>query len=709
VLDIRQLRTEFRLRHRAVTAVDGVSLTVRQGECVGLVGESGCGKSTTGLSVMRLLPASGRITGGSVLLNGRDLVPLAEREMQAVRGSEVAMIYQDPMTALNPTMPIGKQISEAVRLHSDATSAAARARALEVLGLVGMPKPAERIDDYPHQLSGGLRQRVMIAMALASEPQLLIADEPTTALDVTIQAQILDLLDSLRQQLRMSVILITHDMGIIAGRADRVLVMYAGKVAESAGTGALFAQTRHPYTEALLQSIPRLDHDPARRLPSVSGMPPDLASLPPGCRFAPRCRYAQADCTASEPELDGPADHQAACFHPVGAAVGSLADRLAADGGEDAVPPVRADEVVSVRDRPEPAASAAVAAAAGAGAGDGAGDGAAALLEASGLVKEFSLHGTGGRSVKAVSGVSLTLQPGRTLGLVGESGCGKTTLGRVIVGLQRPTGGTVRFDGQDVTHLGGSRLRLLRRDRQLMFQDPYSSLDPRMRIAAMLAEPMVIQGIGSKAERTARVGEMLTEVGLPGRVADLYPHELSGGQRQRVGLARALILNPRLIVADEPVSALDVSVQAQVLNLMRTLQQRHDLSYVVISHDLSVIRYLANEIAVMYLGKVVETAPAQDLFEHTVHPYTRGLIDAIPVPDPELARNRARIVVSGELPSAISPPSGCRFRTRCPLAQEICAEQEPPLRPFGPGHRAACHFPLREPAAIMAGDAGRES
>ncbi len=674
VLEIRDLRTEFRLRRRSVTAVDGVSLTVQHGECVGLVGESGCGKSTTGLSVMRLLPATGHISSGSIALNGRDLVPLGEREMQDVRGSEVAMIYQDPMTALNPTMPVGKQISEAVRLHSEATSTQARTRALEVLGLVGMPKPAERMDDYPHQLSGGLRQRVMIAMALASAPQLLIADEPTTALDVTIQAQILDLLDDLRHQLRMSVILITHDMGVIAGRADRVLVMYAGKVAEAAGTDALFARTRHPYTEALLQSIPRLDHDPAKRLPSVSGMPPDLAHLPHGCRFAPRCRYAQTDCTALEPELGGPAEHEVACYHPV--------DAGPVDAGPHGDAPLSvADGAEDLQDRAEaPAAAASV------------------LLETSELVKEFSLHGPGRRTVKAVSGVSLTLQRGRTLGLVGESGCGKTTLGRVVAGLQKPTSGTVSFNGQDVTDLGGNKLRLLRRERQLMFQDPYSSLDPRMHIAALLAEPLVIQGIGNKAERTERVYELLGEVGLAGRVADMYPHELSGGQRQRVGLARALILNPRLIVADEPVSALDVSVQAQVLNLMRTLQERHELSYVVISHDLSVIRYLANEIAVMYLGKVVEVAPARDLYEQTVHPYTRGLIDAIPVPDPAQARSRARIVVTGELPSAINPPSGCRFRTRCPLAQEICAAEEPPLRSFSPGHRAACHFPLREPA-----------
>ncbi|HUZ20970.1 MAG TPA: ABC transporter ATP-binding protein [Acidimicrobiales bacterium] len=706
VLEVVGLRTEFHLRHSTVHAVDGVSFSVAAGECVGLVGESGCGKSTTGLSVMKLLPNVGHVTAGQMRLLGRDLVALSEREMQQVRGNDVAMIFQDPMTSLNPTWTIGRQIAEGVRLHRDVSKREAQDRALEVLELVGMPRPAERIGYYPHQLSGGLRQRVMIAMALACEPTLLIADEPTTALDVTIQAQILDLIDELRERLRMAVVLITHDMGVIAARTSRVMVMYAGKIVEAASTDELFTSMRHPYAEALLNSIPRLDQDRSKPLFSIPGLPPDLSSTVKACRFAPRCRYASERCRTEEPLLapdasgeragvgegagdawalahPGTAEHVYACFHPVsgpqaepktGAAAATPDDVGLALPAEVAKPAARLDELTTR----------------------------AVVLRVENLVKEYPV--TSGAimqrrlgSVKAVSDVSFEVHEGETFGLVGESGCGKTTIGRLAVALERPSGGSVSFEDTDLASLKGADLRRRRRDLQLMFQDPYASLDPRMRVGTIVREPLVVQGIGSGDGQRSRVAELLVEVGLSPKAAELYPHEFSGGQRQRIGLARALALNPKLIVADEPVSALDVSIQAQILNLMRTLQERHGLTYVVISHDLAVVKYLADVIGVMYLGKLVEQGPAEELYARAAHPYTRGLIDTIPAPDPVTARARKHAAVRGELPSAINPPSGCRFRTRCPFAQERCAEEEPALRVFGPGHVAACHFPLQTP------------
>jgi oligopeptide/dipeptide ABC transporter ATP-binding protein len=721
VLEVENLRTEFHLRSGSVRAVDGVSFTVQAGECVGLVGESGCGKSTTGLSIMKLLPTVGHVVGGSIRLLGRDLGPLSEREMRHVRGNDAAMIFQDPMTSLNPTWTIGRQIAEAYRLHHDCTQKEALARAREVLELVRLPRPAERLRAYPHQLSGGLRQRVMIAMALVNTPRLLIADEPTTALDVTIQAQILDLIDGLRRDLEMAVILITHDLGVIAARANRVMVMYAGKIAEGAGTEELFGSMRHPYTEALFRSIPRFDQDRTRALFSIPGVPPDLMNPPPGCRFAPRCRNAQKRCVEEEPLLapetgDGsrpgagtehtetpatqhalrPGEHVFACFYPVDVSSSSaptseeveaaatpgaidLLERPAAEELDMGVPITFAERAADA----EPVTAREV------------------LLRLDGIVKEFPVtHGVLQRNVgtvKAVSGVSFDVHRGETFGLVGESGCGKTTIGWLVTALHRPTAGEIRFEDRDIAKLRWRSLRRARADLQLMFQDPYASLDPRMRVGPTIREPLNIQGVGSRAERGKRVAELLSEVGLSPKAAGLYPHEFSGGQRQRIGLARALALNPKLIVADEPVSALDVSIQAQILNLMRSLQQAHELTYIVISHDLAVVRYLADTIGVMYLGKLVEIGPATDVYERPAHPYTRGLIDAVPIPDPVLEKQRETVAVRGELPSAIDPPSGCRFRTRCPLAQDVCAELEPPLRSFGNGHRAACHFPLEEP------------
>jgi peptide/nickel transport system ATP-binding protein len=676
VLSVTGLSAEIRLRDATVHAVDSVSFSVDAGETMGLVGESGCGKTMLGSSLIRLLPPGGRIVAGEVRLDGRELVQLPPAEMRKVRGGDIGMVFQDPMTSLDPTMPIGRQIAESVQQHRQVSRKEGLERAAEVLSLVGMPRPAERLGDYPHQLSGGLRQRVMIAMALANEPKLLIADEPTTALDVTIQAQILDLIDSLKSRLRMAVILITHDLGVIAERADTTYVMYAGRIVEHAATARLFDGLRHPYTEALLASIPKVDQDARHRLYSIPGVPPELTSRAAGCRFAPRCRYAQPACTEQDPALAGPDPaHEFACFFPTDTGVADVA---------------AIDQLAAAEDGP-----------AGERAGPAAGG---ALLRLAGVYKEFPVTAgvlqrrTG--AVQAVSDVTIEIRAGETFGLVGESGCGKTTMGRMMVALERPTAGRVVFDGHDLGALPAKQVRKLRSDLQLVFQDPYASLDPRMRIGTILREPLAIQAIGSRAEQEQRVRELLDEVGLSRGAVDRFPHEFSGGQRQRIGLARALALNPKLIVADEPVSALDVSIRSQILNLMKRLQADHALTYLVISHDLSVVRYMADRIGVMYLGRLVEIGSVADVYERTAHPYTAGLLASIPVPNPHRARTPGGI--TGELPSSLDPPSGCVFRTRCPRAQELCAAELPPDVGFGGEHRAACHFPLQTPAEVPA-------
>jgi peptide/nickel transport system ATP-binding protein len=676
LLEITDLRTDIRLRSSVVHAVDGVTLHVEAGETLGIVGESGCGKTMTALSIMNLLPTGGHIVGGQIRLADTTISELDDEAMRRIRGNEIGMIFQDPLTSLNPTMTVGKQIAEAVQLHREVSRELAMDRAAEVLDLVGLPRAKERIGEYPHQFSGGMRQRVMIAMALACEPKLLIADEPTTALDVTIQKQILELIDDLRKRLGMAVILVTHDLGVIAGRADRVQVMYAGKIAETTDTGTLFTNPRHPYTEALFHALPDKAAETRERLYSIPGLPPDLTNPPAGCRFAARCRYAADRCRAEEPTLRGETvGHEFACFFPVG-------DRE------------RAGFVVA---EPAPAEDALPVVSASNG---------AVLLATEHLVKDFPV--TSGvvlqrrvGAVSAVADVSFDIRKGETLGLVGESGCGKTTIGRLIVGLEKPTAGAIMYGDKDLVRSHGREYRRQRRAIQYMFQDSYASLDPRMRAGAILREPLEVQRIGSRRDQENRVQEMLGHVGLPSAAVDRFPHEFSGGQRQRLGFARALMLSPDLIVADEPVSALDVSIQAQVLNLMRDLQRELSLTYLFISHDLAVVRYLSNKIGVMYLGKLVEVGPADEVYLTPAHPYTRGLIDSAPVADPQAERAKVDEGVRGELPSAIHPPSGCRFRTRCPLAQEICAELEPPLRPFSVhGHQAACHFPLQAPIAV---------
>ncbi len=697
LLEVEDLKTQIRLRRGTVHAVDGLSFEVEAGETVGIVGESGCGKTMAAMSIMQLLPRGGFIAGGEIRLNGRDLVKLSPAELRKVRGNDVGIVFQDPMTSLNPTMTIGRQIAEAVSIHRNVSKAQALDRAAEVLDLVGLPRPKERLKDYPHQLSGGLRQRVMIAMALSCDPNLLIADEPTTALDVTIQEQILSLLDRIKRELGMGIILITHDMGVIAGRADRVLVMYAGRKVETAETVELFTKVRHPYTEALLASIPQLDQDKSQELYSIPGLPPDLRRPPLACRFAARCAFATEQCRTHDPPLGGDdPNHPFACFHPRDSSAVAMSDlgaeliakaeqnkTLMATFGKELELLATAEEPVVV-----------------AAATNGKAE---FVLEFRNVTKEFPV--TSGAILRrkvgalhAVTEVQLGIRPGETFGLVGESGCGKTTLGRMGVGLESPTSGQVLFEGTDLGSVRGGEFRSLRRDLQFMFQDPYASLDPRMRVREIISEPLDVAHIGTQKERTEKVRSLLDEVGLSYDVMDRYPHEFSGGQRQRLGLARALTLNPKVIIADEPVSALDVSIRSQILNLMKRLQASHGLTYIVISHDLSVVKYLADRIGVMYLGKLVELGTGNDIYVTPAHPYTAGLLEAIPVPNPELARQKDRKVgVRGELPSPVNPPSGCRFRTRCPRAQDKCAEVVPELVPFGPEHFAACHFPLQTP------------
>jgi peptide/nickel transport system ATP-binding protein len=702
LLEVEDLKTQIRLRRGTVHAVDGLSFEVEAGETLGIVGESGCGKTMAAMSIMRLLPRGGFIAGGEIRLEGRDLAKISPAELRGVRGNDVGMVFQDPMNSLNPTMMIGKQIAEVVTTHRDVSKAQALDRAAEVLDLVGLPRPKERLRDYPHQLSGGLRQRVMIAMALACDPKLLIADEPTTALDVTIQEQILSLLDRIKRELGMGIILITHDMGVIAGRADRVLVMYAGRKVETAETVELFKNVRHPYTEALLASIPQLDQDRSQELYSIPGLPPDLRRPPLACRFAARCAFATEQCRTHDPPLGGDdPNHPFACFHPRASSVVDMSDlgaELIAKAEQNkALMASFGKELELLGTAAEPAVTAAAV-----------GNGKAEfVLEFRNVSKEFPV--TAGAVLRrkigalhAVTDVQLGIRPGETFGLVGESGCGKTTLGRMGVGLEVPTRGQVLFEGTDLGSVKGGKFRSMRRDLQFMFQDPYASLDPRMRVKEIISEPLDIAGIGSAKERTEKVRSLLDEVGLSYDVMDRYAHEFSGGQRQRLGLARALTLSPKVIIADEPVSALDVSIRSQILNLMKRLQASHGVTYVVISHDLSVVKYLADRIGVMYLGKLVEIGPGNDIYYRPAHPYTSGLLDAIPVPNPELARAKDRNVgVRGELPSPLFPPSGCRFRTRCPRAQEKCAEVVPELRPFGPDHLAACHFPLQ---TVLNGD-----
>ena len=667
LLSVEDLHVHFVTSRGVVRAVEGISYTVERGETVAIVGESGCGKSVSSLAIMRLLAKpAGRIVHGRIMLEGRNLLDLSEDDMRAVRGRDISMIFQEPMSSLNPVLSIGQQIMEPLFIHLKMTDEQARARAIELLELVGITDAKRRLDQYPHQFSGGMRQRVMIAIGLACNPKLIIADEPTTALDVTIQAQILELMKNLSRRLGISLIIITHNLGIVARYADRVNVMYAAKIIEQGTADDIFLKSAHPYTLGLMRSVPRLDEPRGTKLETIEGLPPDLRSPPEGCRFAPRCPHKIDPCELPVSLRKIEPGHATACIRAEELLAGTLASAPARVAGRTA----------AAADHSKP------------------------LLEVENLRKYFDVKIAGGSlfrsktaTVRAVDGISFHIGGGETLGLVGESGCGKTTVGRVILHLEEATGGAIRFEGEDITHSKSRGLRDLRRKIQVIFQDPYSSLNPRMTVGEIIGEPLHVYNLMPDAKaRAGRVAELLEQVGLFGYMAERYPHELSGGQRQRVGIARALSLEPKFIVCDEPVSALDVSIQGQIINLLEDLQERLGLTYLFIAHDLAVVRHISDRVAVMYLGRIMELADRDELYAAPRHPYTKALLDAAPIPDPRVERTRAPRALRGEIPSPLTPPSGCVFHTRCPIAEDICRREIPRVRELERGHFVACHM-----------------
>ncbi|MFD6949240.1 ABC transporter ATP-binding protein [Nocardiopsis sp. TSRI0078] len=706
VLEVTDLAVTFPGRRGGpdVHAVRGVGYTVGRGEVLGIVGESGSGKSVSSMAAMGLLPEHTRITG-SVRLHGEEILGLDDRAMARKRGRVISMVFQDPLSGLTPVYTVGDQLAEAVLVHDPtAPKAGARARAVELLELVGIPNAEQRYRSFPHEFSGGMRQRVMIAMAMANRPDVIICDEPTTALDVTIQAQILDLLRTARRETGAAIVLITHDLGVVAGFADRVLVMYAGRPVETGGVDDVYHRSRMPYTMGLLGAVPRMDPEHQGALVPIEGTPPSLSAPPPGCPFAPRCPIALPECDMVEPGLLAVGSQprreeiraRGAGAAPSGVRDGGTGTQRAAciRSGEIAEQGWTAQDIYPVPDIPERSLSAVRR------------EDRPEVLRVTDLVKHHPLMrgavlkrrvGT----VYAVDGIDFDIREGETLALVGESGCGKSSTLMEIMELGRPQRGSVSVMGRDTAVLGRAGRFRLRRDVQIVFQDPMSSLDPRMTVFDIIAEPLRTHG-APPADVTRRVYGLLGLVGLGTEHATRFPAEFSGGQRQRIGIARALAPEPGLLVLDEPVSALDVSVQAGVVNLLKGLQARLGLSYLFVSHDLSVVRYIADRVAVMYLGRIVEIGDTASVHARPAHPYTRALLSAVPIPDPERERARTHVVLEGDPPSPADPPSGCRFRTRCQKFatlsepdRERCVSTEPRVEPTGGDHAVACHFARR--------------
>lgn len=647
VLQVDDLHTHFFTEAGVVKAVNGVSFELKRGERVAIVGESGSGKSAMAMSLIRLLAFPGKVVSGEVIIGGRDITKLAEGELNDIRGSEVGTIFQDPMSSLDPVMRVSEQMVPPIMRHLSLSRRDAHAVAVRWLDKVGIPDAASRIDAYPFEMSGGMRQRVMIAMALSCNPRLIIADEPTTALDVTIQAQIVELLKNLTAETGTAMLFITHDLGLVARFANKVGVMYAGKIVEFGPATEVFARPRHPYTQSLLRTIPNASGAERERLLQIPGFPPDMRAPPTGCAFADRCAGAHERCALSAPDLTyRNVDHSAACWLPEGLNDAPAPPRTTRSAVVDAPATVPQQDVLEIHN----------------------------------LRKHFErksvLPWAQPKTVRAVNGVSLRMRRGETLGIVGESGCGKSTLARLLLGLDEPTTGEIFISGVA----------------QMVFQDPYSSFNPKMSVYNIIEEPLVVTRRGDKAERAAKVRALIKQVGLEESYLERYPSQLSGGQRQRVGVARALALNPSVVVADEPTSALDVSVRAQIINLLCDLKEELGVSFVFISHDLLTVRYISDRIAVMYLGEVVEYGPAEDVFVRPAHPYTRALLDAIPVPDPAIEAKREINIISGELPSPLNIPTGCSFASRCPKVTDLCREQKPILSAYSQKRGAACHF-----------------